>query len=222
MAEFYGEKPKRFTKEWWPYFWLYYKWHVLGIILISSIVGLTIKDCVTKEKYDLEIVYLGRMRYSSEALDKVRNALLDEISDADKNGEKNIVLLQLNVGDDKSAYDMAYAYRSKRDLEMSTNKYAYMYIYDKAEAENILEQNGIDSLYKPLGEWFLGDASVENVLNGTDGKPYAICLSDSEILKEVGMEGEELYVMIKNDEYSKKTNDTAEKNAIAAANKLVK
>lgn len=222
MAEVYGEKPKMFTKEWWPYFWMYYKWGILGILFVSTIVGFTIKDCVTREKYDLEIVYMGRNTFPDEALDSVEEALREHIEDADNNKEKSILFLQMHVSDLQEYLEMSFALRTKRDFEMSDNRYAYMYIYDLKEAQSILSQRGIENMYKPLEEWYEGDISDKDLLYAQDSKPYAISLKDSKIINDAGMDGENMYLMIKNDEYSKKTSDIAEHNAKTAANILVK
>lgn len=71
MAEFYGEKPKRFSREWWPYFWLYYKWHTIGIAVALLIITTTVVDIINRERYDLEIVYLGSQHIAEESLDKL-------------------------------------------------------------------------------------------------------------------------------------------------------
>ena len=66
MAEVYGEKPKKFTKKWWPYFWMYYKWHTISIVAIAVVIISTVMQCVTAEKYDLILTYLGRLHISQE------------------------------------------------------------------------------------------------------------------------------------------------------------
>lgn len=222
MAEFYGEKPKRFTKEWWQWFWLYHKWYCIGIALAVMVVGAFITDYITRERYDLEIVYLGTQRIPLENLEAVGDGLTDVISDADGNKKNEISVIQLNIADKENTQDMTFAYRQKRDLEISTNKYAYMYVYDRAEAESILAQKGIDSLYKATEEWFEGDIASFDTVCGIDGKPYAISLKNSGIFADESIDSSNLYVMIKNDEYSKSKNDIAEENAVAAANKLLK
>lgn len=222
MAEFYGEKPKRFSREWWPYFWLYYKWHTIGIAVALLIITTTVVDIINRERYDLEIVYLGSQHIAEESLDNVTHSLTDAISDADGNGEREIIAIQLNVADGQGSIELTSAYRQKRDLELSTNKYAYMYIYTKPEAESILSLNGIDSLYQSAEKWYNGDLSEVETVYANDGKPYAISLKNSSILKENDIDSENLFVMIKNDEYCKEKSEIALNNAVSVANKLVK
>ena len=66
MAEVYGVKPKKFTKEWWPYYWMYYKWHtiIIGFFSITTIISAV--QCAMKEHYDLNVVYAGSGYYESE------------------------------------------------------------------------------------------------------------------------------------------------------------
>ena len=42
MAEKYGTIPKRFTPEWWEYFWMYYKVHTIAITLVILAVAITV------------------------------------------------------------------------------------------------------------------------------------------------------------------------------------
>ena len=67
MAEKYGEVPPKFTKKWWEYFWDYYKWHVIITVVAVLIASVTIVQCATRPKYDMNVVYAGHMNYSELA-----------------------------------------------------------------------------------------------------------------------------------------------------------
>ena len=56
MAEKYGVKPKIFTKEWWPYFWKYYKWHTIAILFVGGLAITWIVQCSRNVEPDLGIV----------------------------------------------------------------------------------------------------------------------------------------------------------------------
>ena len=50
MAEKYGVVPKRFTREWWDYFWMYYKWHTIAIAFVIIAVTVTIVQKINAPK----------------------------------------------------------------------------------------------------------------------------------------------------------------------------
>ena len=88
--ERYGTVPKKFTKDWWPYFWDYYKWRVIGIALAIVIIVVTCVQCATREKYDFHILYTGRMTFSDNHVETIQNALNERIEDVDGDGKTNI------------------------------------------------------------------------------------------------------------------------------------
>ena len=77
MAEKYGEVPPKFTKKWWEYFWDYYKWHVIITVVAVLIASVTIVQCATRPKYDMNVVYAGHMNYSEEEIDGFKRVAYD-------------------------------------------------------------------------------------------------------------------------------------------------
>ena len=75
MAEKYGEVPPKFTKKWWEYFWDYYKWHVIITVVAVLIASVTIVQCATRPKYDMNVVYAGHMNYSEEEINKLKEII---------------------------------------------------------------------------------------------------------------------------------------------------
>ena len=80
MAEKYGEVPPKFTKKWWEYFWDYYKWHVIITVVAVLIASVTIVQCATRQKYDMNVVYAGHMNYSEEEINKLKEIISERIS----------------------------------------------------------------------------------------------------------------------------------------------
>ena len=95
MAEKYGEEPPKFTKKWWEYFWDYYKWHVIITVVAVLIASVTIVQCATRPKYDMNVVYAGHMNYSEEEINKLKEIISERISDIDGNGENSVLLSTL-------------------------------------------------------------------------------------------------------------------------------
>ena len=57
--ERYGEKPKRFTREWFEYVWEYYKIHIIVTILVIAAVVYTWVSIATRPYYDLYVCFAG-------------------------------------------------------------------------------------------------------------------------------------------------------------------
>lgn len=74
MAEKYGTIPKRFTKDWWSYFWDYYKVHTLVTVGIIAAIIITIIQVRSTPKYDLYVTYVGDMYLTDEKQAAFRKA----------------------------------------------------------------------------------------------------------------------------------------------------
>lgn len=196
MAEVYGEKPKKFTKEWWPYFWMYYKWQTIGIIAVVVFVAVTVMQCRNKIKYDSNINYVGTTYYSEGTLDKLKDALMPYAADANGNGRTDLFLQQMNVTNTPGQEETDYALQMKHDIEL-TSDVSFLYIYDKTEAEMMINRDSADATYKPVSEWLNGTVPEDKVLKSKSGQACAISAAGSELLKNVGMNADELYIAIR-------------------------
>lgn len=220
MAEVYGEKPKVFTKEWWPYFWLYYKWHTIAFVFIAMLALIGITDCAKREKYDLGITYLGRTYYEDAMWKKAETLLEPEIKDADANNEKNIGIMQLIVSDKKEYAEQNYATYIKHDTTLA-DEVSYIYIYDSSELKTISANGFVAENYAEASQWLDGEIS-DDMLVYDGEKAYAVSLKDSTVLKEAGINCEDLYVLVKYDADLPEKNDAAHDNAQIIANNLIK
>lgn len=220
MAEVYGVKPKKFTKEWWPYFWMYYKWHtVIAVIAIFGI-ALGIYQKATEVKYDLNLTYMAQnIVIGKNGEQELIKALEPKMSDANGDGEVHLYINQINItGDEAQAY-LDVDLRTKHDMEFG-NEFSYLYIYDAKEFELIDSSSNLDEAYIDVSEW-AGDTGEKAVLSG-DGGTYGVSLKDSQIMKQCGIDSDDLYVFIKNDSIDKEKNKIAEENAIILAKELIK
>lgn len=213
MAEVYGEKPKKFTKEWWPYFWLYYKWHTVAVLFVMMLVAIGISDCARKEKYDLRLTYLGRTYYDIQLWDETEKLLEEDIKDADGNGEKNIGLTDLVIAEGNEYGEQNYASYLKHDISFSEDL-SYVYIYDSKELERALTDGVAAGCYAKASDWLNTDVPDDKLIY-TDGTAYAVSLRDSKVLKKAGVNCEELYVLLR-------TDAPAQENAVITANNLIK
>ena len=146
MAEKYGEVPPKFTKKWWEYFWDYYKWHVIITVVAVLIASVTIVQCATRPKYDMNVVYAGHMNYSEEEINKLKEIISERISDIDGNGENSVLLSTLVFADNAGSEEYDYAIQTKLDLTF-TDDCSFIYLMDKANVDAQMQKEVVDQIY---------------------------------------------------------------------------
>lgn len=224
MAEKYGERPKKFTREWWKWYWMYYKIHTIIAVVAVFGIALGIYQKVTEVKYDLNLTYMAQASYiGNNGENELTNALLQFVKDANDDGEVHLYINQINITGDSAQTSYDINLRSKHDLEFS-DPYSYLYIYDGAEFEMVEKNAGIvklGDLYLPVDEWAeIPDGT--DTLSGSDGVVYGISLKDSKIMHECGIDSDDMYVFVKNDVLFEEKNEIAEASAKTIANELIK
>ncbi len=221
MAEVYGEKPKKFTREWWPYFWLYYKWHtIIGIVAIAGII-MGIYQKVSEIKYDVNLTYMAQAQYIGENGEKVlTDALLPFVEDVNGDGEKHLYINEIVISGKPEQTYMDVDLRTKHDLEFG-DPYSYLYIYDAKEIEIMELSYDLAEMFLPVETWC--DKEGTEVYIGNDNVAYGVSLKDSKIFKECMLgDSEDFYVFVKNDAIDEEKNDISRKNAITLAKELIK
>ncbi len=221
MAEHYGVVPKRFTKEWWPYFWMYYKWQTIGIALAILIIAVTIVQCATKEKYDVTVNYIGETYFSEEVVSNLELVLEPLIEDVDGNGENNLFFQQLTLTNKTGSEEMDYALQMKHDVELSGES-SFLYMYDTSEAKLMLARETADDVYMKLSDWVTEDIPEDRILLSDSGEALAISAEGSKLLESAGMNTENLYIAIRINYSDEDTNKAAQRSAIAMANAILK
>ena len=218
MAEVYGEKPKKFTRGWWPYFWLYYRWHVIVIGIVCLFFAIGIRQCAKSEKYDLVTVYSGVRAISDEDAAKIEDFMSAYVDDIDKNGKQKVFFEQLNVSGEKQDFQYNSAMQTRLLIEMQSET-VFLYIMDKKQMSEIIDNPEVNGAFVPVEEW--ADADLrEDCLYGTDGVNRAVSLKDSTLLSETGFKCEDLYVFIQENADDKSSQ--LYENSVRIANALLK
>lgn len=219
MSEKYGEVPPKFTKKWWEYFWDYYKWHVIITAAAVLIASVTIVQCATRPKYDMNVVYAGHMNYSEEEINKLKNIISERISDIDKNGEKSVLLSTLVFADSAGSEEYDYAIQTKLDLTF-TDDCSFIYLMDKANVDAQMQKEVIGQIYDSTDSFI--DSSSDNVIKANDDKGYAVNLKDSQLLKENGIYCDDLYILIRHNYKNDEKNTQAHEDSLNVAEALIK
>lgn len=220
MAEVYGVKPKLFTREWWPYFWMYYKWHTIGIVFAAvCIISFTV-GCITKTQYDLIMTYAGGAPWQTGASDALAERLAEVITDADGNGQKNVLVEKIVMDNSGADVMLNYNLQVKVDIELSQEIYN-LYLFDEDELKLMLGREEANLVFTPVADW-AESAVPEDKLYSKDGVAYAVSVEDNAYLKELGVPTKGLYMLVRNKVNESELCKKSYEGAVAAANLILK
>lgn len=181
--EVYGTKPKRFTKEWWGYFWDYYKWHTIGGAFAAVLIGVTFVQCATQTNYDLQVDFIAEYGLQSEEQEALVALAESAAEDITENGKTEAFVLALNMVETQDM-QMTQAMQTKLMIEMGYSD-GYTFIMSKKYADMLTEYE----VLQPTSEW-AGEYANDGVV---------ISLADCRKLSEIGIEtsgDRELYIGI--------------------------
>lgn len=177
--EVYGVKPKKFTKEWWGYFWYYYKGHTLAAVFASVLIITSLVQCVTQTKHDLQIDFITEYGITTEQEDALEALIAENIEDATGNGVNEAFVLPLSMieGD----VQMQQALTTKLMIEFGYSE-GYAFIMTKKYADIVVEHEIMEKTSEWAGE--LGNDS------------QVISLAGCKALSDIGIDAEaqDLYI----------------------------
>ena len=220
MAEVYGVKPKKFTKEWWPYFWMYYKWHTISVIFVIFLVLLTAYQCATTPKYDLSMTYSGGLIFTDEMAGGLTADMAELIEDIDSNGERSIKFQCYTITGVTGSEEFDSAMRTKLDMEFY-NENSYIFLLD---TETMLRQFNNDyygEIYDTVDIW-ADELPAEDKLYMIDGKAYAVSLKDSAYLTSKGYKTDDMYAVLKANYVGGELEEKAYEESKKILNELIK
>lgn len=194
--EKYGEVPKRFTRGWWEYMWYYYKWYAAGILAVVLFVGITVGQCVTREKFDATITYAGDMVFSENNIAKIEENLAPAMEDINGDGKANLKFQQINFvnANNSAGYDSAMQTRLDAELQAGDT---YVYLVSKDMANTWINRDmGDMEVFSPAEEWLGREVPPELAITRND-KTYAVKVTDSPLLRSSDVIHEDLYLMVR-------------------------
>ena len=219
MAEVYGVKPKMFTREWWPYFWMYYKWHVIGILFVIFAVIFTAAQCASRPKIDLAITYAGHHTFTDEQAAMFSSDMGEVIEDIDKDGHRNVDFQRYVFSDRPGTEEYDNATQTKLNMEFY-NERSYIFLPDEQLLAFLTNNKYYDDVYARVEDWAEVMPDEEHLVR-VGGNAYAVSLKDSEYLKSAGMNSD-MYIMVKRDTKDEELEKAAYKQSVKMANKLIK
>ena len=195
MAEKYGVVPKRFTHEWWEYFWMYYKWHTIVITFIVLAIGITVYQKATEPRYDTTLVYAGEAYISDESSDNLSKLLSPLTEDLDNNGEKALAFTSFVMSQDQSDPQYTMAMTMKLQLALSEDE-TYIYIMDEKLLRTYAGENSENCVFAKTDAWLKTDVP-EDKLFTVHGDTVAVSLEGNKYLKEAGIDSAGKYLAVR-------------------------
>ncbi|MCH5212563.1 MAG: hypothetical protein J1G06_06085 [Oscillospiraceae bacterium] len=227
MAEVYGEKPKKFTKEWWPYYWMYYKWQTIGVIFTIVAILVTVYQCKNREKFDLTVTYGASATIDQSTVDKLEVVFSSMAEDSDGDGHPNVYFQQLNFANIPGTEETDQALQTKLDMGMTEDD-SMLYIFDGNELAIMAQRKNSGEIYMNVHDW-LDDEEFER-LSEEEGKiifnqeeiPIAVSIADSTIMKEHNINAKNMYVLVRMNYKDEEFPKSAQRSAIKIAKELLK
>ncbi len=178
--EVYGEKPKRFTAQWWEYIWMYYKWHIISTVFAIFVVISTITQCANRTEYDLKVTVVTGNEVVFTQTDIMKEYVKNVIDDVTGNGINEVLVTPINVGEGISAEHQS-AQMAKLTVEMAMPE-SYVFIMNRKVADMAIENEMLEK--------------TEDWAGDTESDGYVVSLKGNERLREFGLnpDGEELFI----------------------------
>lgn len=196
MAEKYGVVPKRFTREWWDYFWMYYKWHTIVAAFIIIAVTVTIVQKINAPKYDITLTYAGNDYISEQSTDELQKALSPLCDDVDGNGKKALSFLQLNLSDEGNDPQYTMAMSMKLQLSLSEDE-TYIFIMDENLIKTYSESDGAGGAFAHVKDWLTAEISDDKLYAASNGEFAAVRLDGNKYLTAAGIDTSGKYLAMR-------------------------
>lgn len=194
MAEKYGVVPKRFTKAWWEYFWMYYKWYVIiPAVVIILVIG-TIITNIKMGSYDLMLTYAGPQYISATQQKEINEKLSSLCPDANGDGKNMLTLASITMNSESN--DKEYLSSAVTMLQFSLyDEENYVYIIHKDFVPRFFGQNEANCAYEPVKNWLEADTDAHMMsVRDTD---YAVSLSGSKLFKKWNIDLADHYLLMR-------------------------
>lgn len=124
------EKPKFGTQKWFENYWYHYKWHTIAGLFILFMAVTLIRDMVTREKYDAEMMMTGQAYVDYTVSERMSLLLSQYAEDYDKNGEINVGIFANTFPADAAQAEMMMAAQTKLMAELSDGRSMVMILDD--------------------------------------------------------------------------------------------
>ncbi|MBQ2696797.1 MAG: hypothetical protein IJF61_05795 [Clostridia bacterium] len=198
-------------------FWYYHKTAVIIVIVCILLGSVFIQDLFQSIEPDLKVTLVSAGQLTEGNIN-FNNALSDNISDINNDGEANIAVSHLVLSESLQE-DNDEAFMETLEAKLA-NKGATLFIVDKVNFDRMIKKDA----FCPLNEFFDVAPYGDRVLYRGE-QPMAFHLTGSKVLGEMGFVNDDLYAMLlfrrPGDEQDPTTVSEYE-NAVAVLTELMK
>ena len=180
--------PKAFTREWYEYVWDYYKFHIIAVAAAIILIASVIITVVTTVRYDTKINIVISGTIEAEKTDMLAIKCAEISKDLNENGRVDIGVNQLNFTEENMESGEIHSALVNKLLALFSSNEELIYITDSYTIERIKQMKNTDSVFYPSNEW--ADETYDKKGD------FGVSLKESAILKELNIDGSDLYVMI--------------------------
>ena len=180
MAEKYGTVPKRFTKDWWAYFWDYYKVHTLVVVGIIAAITITVIQVRNTPKYDLYVTYVGDMYLSDEKQAELTEKLSEQIDDVNGDGKVSVGLNQYIFSENDAQNNPQYFQAIVTKVQLTfLNDESMLFIFNEKNSDYLFRTESLDGAFSRASDWADISGIDKDRLFAASGNVYGVALSDS-------------------------------------------
>lgn len=174
-------------KEKWKNFWFQYKWHVLGIAAIVTVLTVLTVQCATRTKYDMKVVYFTYSAVIDSQTEAVAEYLSDYATDVNGDGEINVQVINCSFNNNSGDTQYKYTMMTKLQSLIAGDNEALLYITDEASYKYLseLSDEGLfDTEPTKLSEDFYKATEVEGLTALPEGLSISCRRISDTVLKK--------------------------------------
>ena len=127
--------------------WLYDKWFIIVGAVMAILLAVTLVQCCTKPKYDLEVVLYTSSAIYSDNAERIGDYLEQFCEDIDGNGEVSILVTNCSYNKNGENEQYERNYTVKLQAVLASNASALLYITDD-ECYDYLNAVATDNLFE--------------------------------------------------------------------------
>ena len=178
-------------KEKWDNFLFHYKWHMIVAAVLVAILAVTVTQCATKKKYDLEVVLFSRHLIMDEQSEKIAEYLSKYAEDINGDGEINVNVINCSFEQNGGSVQHRNTMMTKLQALITGDESAILFITDE-DAAKYMEETIAEDFFEgeriQFGQKFYDAIKMEEIEKQPEGLQIACRrVEDTVIEKKKGV-----------------------------------
>ena len=178
-------------KEKWENFLFHYKWHLIVTAVLIAILAVTVTQCATKKKYDLEVVLFSRHLIMDEQSEKIAEYLSKYAEDINGDGEINVNVINCSFEQNGGSVQHRNTMMTKLQALITGDESAILFITDE-DAAKYMEETIAEDFFEgemiQFGQEFYDAIEIKEIEKQPEGLQIACRrVEDTVIAKKKGV-----------------------------------